>query len=331
MQWKGGQQAGLRGIILAAVGFAPVLPARLREAMLNSPSVAPSHPPTAATNLSIDEALTAALDLGPGCPARLADAMRYAVLGPGKRLRPRLVLMAAEACGGEPAAAMPAACAVELIHAYSLVHDDLPAMDDDDLRRGRPTCHVQFDEATAILVGDALQARAFELLATGIKPADLAGRCCGELAIAAGAEQLVGGQAADLAGMFNGATTDDLQKIHARKTGAMFIVSLRLGALIAGASDQQLEAVTSFAGALGLLFQVTDDLLDATGDEAALGKRVGKDAGLGKMTYPQLLGIEQSQAFAKQLADQALAALEPLGKPGEPLRVLAQQVLGRDR
>ena len=213
---------------------------------------------TAAPPLSdrIDQALSDALSLGPGCPPRLAEAMRYTVLSPGKRLRPRLVLMAAEACGGPSTgspndSAMAAACAVELIHAYSLAHDDLPAMDDDDLRRGRPTCHVKYDEATAILVGDALQARALELVATRIEPASLAGRCCGELAHAAGAEQLVGGQADDLAGMFAGATVDDLKQIHARKTGAMFIVSLRLGALIAGASDEQLTSITEFARAPG--------------------------------------------------------------------------------
>ncbi|MEM9187463.1 MAG: polyprenyl synthetase family protein, partial [Planctomycetota bacterium] len=238
--------------------------------------------------------------------------------------------------GGGPAAgaanhpAMPAACAVELIHAYSLVHDDLPAMDDDDLRRGRPTVHIAFDEATAVLVGDALQARAFELLATQISPSALAGRCCGELAHAAGGQQLVGGQADDLAGRFDGATVDHLKQIHARKTGAMFVVSLRLGALVAAASDEQLQSITEYATALGLLFQVTDDLLDVAGDEAAVGKRVGKDAGLGKMTYPELLGVDESRAFADQLAVEAAAALTPLGDRGTALRGLARRVADRN-
>ncbi|MEM6329430.1 MAG: polyprenyl synthetase family protein [Planctomycetota bacterium] len=285
---------------------------------------------------AIDQALAECLDLGPGCPPKLGEAMRYAVLGPGKRLRPRLVLLACEACGGPGCdaaghPAMPAACAVELIHAYSLVHDDLPAMDDDDLRRGRPTCHVAYDEATAILVGDALQARALELVANRLEPASLAGRCCGELAHAAGAEQLVGGQAADLVGAFAGATATDLQRIHARKTGAMFVVSLRLGALVAGATDDQLESVTAYARALGLLFQVTDDLLDVAGDEAAVGKRVGKDAGRGKMTYPEMMGVDRSRAFAGELAAEATQALRPLGPAADKLRALVEQVQRRDR
>lgn len=288
-------------------------------------------PPGSPTIARIDEALAKSLQLGPGCPSRLAEAMRYAVLGPGKRLRPRLVLMATEACGGDPRAALPAACAVELIHAYSLAHDDLPAMDDDDLRRGRPTVHVQFDEATAILVGDALQARAFELLATRIEPADLAGRCCAELARAAGAEHLVGGQADDLAGSFPGAAADDLQQIHARKTGAMFVVSLRLGALIAGASHKQLQSITDYATALGLLFQVTDDLLDVAGDETAVGKKLGKDADRGKMTYPELLGVDESRRLAARLTDEACTALAPFGDSGHALAELAQSVANRDR
>lgn len=279
----------------------------------------------------INQALEDALRFGPGCPPQFAEAMRYCVMGPGKRIRPRLVLMAAEACGGDAEAAMPAACAVEFIHAYSLVHDDLPAMDDDDLRRGRPTCHIAFGEATAILVGDALQARAFELLATELQPPELAGRCCGELARAAGAEHLVGGQVADLAGLFDNATASDLKQIHARKTGAMFEVSLRLGAIIAGASNVQIEALNVYARALGLLFQVTDDLLDVSGDENALGKRVGKDAGHGKLTYPALLGVIESRTFAAELAEQARKAAGLLGDAGVPLASLAKQVLKRDR
>jgi geranylgeranyl diphosphate synthase type II len=279
----------------------------------------------------INIALREALALGRGCPAVLAEAMRYAVLGPGKRLRPRLVRLAVEACGGDPDVAMPAACAVEMIHAYSLVHDDLPAMDDDDLRRGRPTCHIQFDEATAILVGDALQARAFELLATRIRPADVAVRCCAELARAAGAENLVGGQSADLTGAFEGATADDLRAIHARKTGAMFIVSLRLGGILGGASEQQLQHLTDYAQAIGLAFQVTDDLLDITGNQQAVGKRLGKDDGRGKLTYPSLMGEEASRQLVFDLVESACRAVEPFGKRAKPLADLARALGERDR
>lgn len=296
-------------------------------------SVSPATPADAQL-AQIEAALDEALQMGPGCPQPLADGMRYSVLGPGKRLRPRLVLLAAEACGGDPVAALPAACAVEMIHAYSLVHDDLPAMDDDDLRRGRPTCHIKFGEANAILIGDALQARAFELVAERVKPAEIAVRCCAELAYAAGPEQLVGGQADDLIGLFEGATVDDLRRIHSRKTGAMFLVSLRLGGLIAGGSEADLAALTTYGQTLGLAFQVTDDLLDVAGDEQAVGKRVGKDSDLGKMTYPGLLGpgplgIEASQNYAEELVRQATEAAKHFGLRGEALAQLAEKVLGR--
>lgn len=279
----------------------------------------------------IEAALTEALADAPGRPRRLMEAMRYAVLGPGKRLRPRLALLGATACGAQPAAALPAACAVEFIHAYSLIHDDLPAMDDDDLRRGRPTVHRQFDEATAILAGDALLALAFETLAkTGSAAA------CGELAHAAGPAALVGGQADDLAGAEAApsdteAALEHLRQIHRRKTGAMITVSLRLGALSAAATDDQLSALTTYGDAIGLLFQVTDDLLDASGDEAAVGKRVGKDAEAGKLTYPGLIGIDASKAYAQTLADTATTALETFDDAAEPLRGLSRQILQRDR
>ncbi len=283
----------------------------------------------------INAALDRALRFGAGAPSRLAEAMRYAVLGPGKRLRPRLVLMAAEAVGGDPRRAMPAACAVELIHAYSLVHDDLPAMDDDDLRRGRPTCHRAFDEATAVLVGDALQARAFELLASEIQPPEVAARCCAELARAAGAEQLVGGQADDLRGVDGDATIDRLRAIHARKTGAMFVASLRLGALVAGADETQLEAVTEYGRQVGLAFQITDDLLDVSGAEAKVGKRLGKDEGRGKLTYPVVLGadhngIDACRRRAATAVGAGCEAAESLGPAATPLVDLARSMLGRD-
>jgi len=289
----------------------------------------------------VDEALAGCLpgpesgpsaDGGGGCPGRLAEAMRYSVLAGGKRLRPVLCLLAAEACGGDPEAALPAACALELVHTYSLVHDDLPAMDDDDLRRGRPTCHKAFDEATAVLAGDGLLTLAFEVLAAGIRPAGAALACVRALAEAAGPSGMVGGQMADLqAEGRDGATVDALEAIHRRKTGALLRAALRMGGLAAGAPATSLEALDRYGRAVGLAFQIVDDLLDVQGDEAKLGKRVGKDSGLGKWTYPALLGVDESRLRAKQLADEAVAALAPLGPGGDRLRALAVDLLERDR
>jgi len=266
-----------------------------------------------------------------GCPPHLAEAIRYGLLGPGKRLRPRFVLHAAQACGGDAEAALPAACAVEMIHAYSLIHDDLPAMDDDDLRRGRPTCHKAFDEATAILAADALIALAFEVLARDVQPVTAAARCCRELAQAAGPCQLVGGQAADLAAEGADADLDLLQSIHRRKTGAMFCVSLRLGGITAGGDDAHLDALKQFGRHFGLAFQITDDLLDAAGNEKETGKRVGKDSRLGKMTYPGLLGIEESRRRAESLVAAACDALTPFGESAQPLIDIAKFILARNR
>ncbi|MEX2185353.1 MAG: polyprenyl synthetase family protein [Pirellulales bacterium] len=280
--------------------------------------------------------IDAALDLyslpREGCPAALAEAMRYSLLAPGKRLRPRMVLLAATACGGNVEAAMPAACAVEMVHAYSLIHDDLPAMDDDDLRRGRPTCHRQFGEALAILAGDALLTLAFEVLAREVRPEALAGRCCLELARAAGSAALVGGQADDLAAETGGGDLRALESIHRRKTGAMFLVSLRLGGLCAGASTEQLTALDAYGKAIGLAFQIVDDLLDAGGgDEQAVGKRLNKDADRGKLTFPRLLGLEDSRRRAGELIAEAVAALQRFGSAAEGLEALAQFVLERNR
>ncbi|MFV2070594.1 MAG: polyprenyl synthetase family protein, partial [Pirellulales bacterium] len=222
----------------------------------------------------IERALDAYTHFPADCPAPLAEAIRYSLLGPGKRLRPRMVLLAAEACGGSVETALPVACAVEMVHAYSLIHDDLPAMDDDELRRGRPTCHRAFGEALAILAGDALLALAMEVVARDIRPGATAARCCAELAHAAGATALVGGQAADLAGCSEQDGVEQLEAIHRRKTGAMFRVSLRLGGLVAGADEQHLEALDTYGTNVGLAFQITDDLLDVAGDADAVGKRV---------------------------------------------------------
>jgi geranylgeranyl diphosphate synthase type II len=286
--------------------------------------------------LPIDDALVRYSDFGPDCPAHLADAIRYALLGPGKRLRPQLVLMAAEACGGSIDEAMPAACAVEMIHAYSLVHDDLPAMDDDDLRRGRPTCHKVYGEAVAILVGDALQARAFELLATEISPSEVAAQCCVVLGRAAGAAALVGGQAADLAEELQPSNDSQtallqLEAIHRRKTGALFVASLELGGLVAGATPRQRTALTEFGKKLGLAFQITDDLLDVDGSQAAVGKRVAKDAGRGKLTFPKLLGVAESRRRAGALIDEACGAIASFGGEAESLRALARLVATRSK
>ncbi len=291
---------------------------------------------TQALRQQIDTALQRYVNFDEDCPSQLRKAIEYSLLAPGKRLRPQLVLLATQACGGTLEDALPAAVAVEMIHAYSLVHDDLPAMDDDDLRRGRPTCHKQFDEATAILVGDALQARAFEVLATEIAPAERAARCCAELAQAAGATALVGGQADDLTSQFFQATDDTqaierLELIHRRKTGALFRVSLRLGAIVAGATDQQLAALDTYGQHLGLAFQVVDDLLDVSGSESTVGKRVGKDSARGKTTYPAILGIEASHERAKALIDEACRSIELFGEAAAPLRELARYVSQRDK
>lgn len=279
----------------------------------------------------VDAALDVYTHLPADCPERLREAIRYSLLAPGKRLRPLLALSAAEACGGTIEDAMPAACAVEMIHAYSLIHDDLPAMDDDDLRRGRPTNHKVFGEALAILAGDALLTLAFETVAVHVRPASIAAVCCAALAKAAGAAALVGGQVDDLEAETAGGGIECLESIHARKTGAMLTVSLRLGGLTAGADEEKLTALEAYGQRLGLAFQIMDDLLDVRGDEATVGKRVGKDSGRGKLTFPRLLGIEESLRRGQALVVEACAALAPLGPLAEGLEALAQYVLERDR
>lgn len=278
----------------------------------------------------IDESLRRFIDFDSGCPARLREAIEYSLLSPGKRLRPQLVLFATEACGGDVLEALPAAAAVEMIHAYSLVHDDLPAMDDDDLRRGRATCHKQFDESTAILVGDALLARAFEILATEIQPAERAARCCGELAMAAGASRLVGGQVDDLDTNVRSRSIDRLESIHRRKTGALFLASLRLGAIMADATPDQTKALDEYGQCLGLAFQIVDDLLDVSGSERQVGKRVGKDAEHDKTTYPAVLGEQASRERAETLIDQACQSIVSFGETAAALKELALFVRRRN-
>jgi geranylgeranyl diphosphate synthase type II len=292
----------------------------------------------------VDEALTTYLpevDANPAtaCPARLAMAMRHSVLGGGKRLRPVLCVMAVEACGGALEAALPAACALEMVHTYSLIHDDLPAMDDDDLRRGRPTCHKAFDEATAILAGDGLLTLAFEVVAREVRPGQAALRCVRILAEAAGPSGMLAGQMADLEaegrteaeGRPAEATLAALEAIHRRKTGALLRAPLSMGAAIAEAPEPCAEALDRYGTAVGLAFQIVDDLLDVQGDESKLGKRVGKDSELGKWTYPRFLGVDGSRRRARQLAEEAVAALELFGPRGDSLRGLALALLERDR
>ena len=286
--------------------------------------------------VEIDAALARTLKFPAGCPDLLRQAMEHCLLAPGKRLRPLLVLLSADACGCSHKQAMPAACAVELIHTYSLIHDDLPAMDDDALRRGRPTCHIAFDEATAILAGDAFQARAFELLATEITPPAVAARCCAELAQTAGATALVGGQMDDIhveessMDLLCADTIDRLESIHARKTGELFRTSLRLGALVAQADNELLEHLDTYGTKLGLAFQIVDDLLDTQGDVHTVGKAVGKDVEQGKITFPKVLGVEDSQQRARQLIDEACLALTPFNSRADNLEALAHYVLERN-
>jgi geranylgeranyl diphosphate synthase, type II len=278
----------------------------------------------------VDEALARYTQYDADCPEQLAAAIRHSVLAPCKRLRPMLVLMACEACGYDRAAALPAACAVEMIHTYSLIHDDLPAMDDDDMRRGRPSCHAKFGEATAILAGDALLAQAFEVLARDVTPPDIAARCCGELAQAAGASNLVGGQEDDLRNEFAGGGAADLERIHRRKTGAMIRVSLRLGGMIGRGSPEQITALDAYGERLGLAFQIVDDLLDLRGDASTMGKKTGKDSGRGKLTFPALLGEAESRRRAEDLISSACSSLALFGKHREPLEALAHYVLERN-
>lgn len=275
-------------------------------------------------------------------PAGLGEVMRYAVQGGGKRLRPLLALAACEAVEGAPQAALRAACAVELIHAYSLVHDDMPCMDNDVLRRGKPTVHVRFGQAQALLAGDALQALAFEILtpepsaATSTDmPADMQAALCRLLARAAGADGMAGGQAIDLASVGLPLTEPELRAMHRRKTGALLLASVRMGAACAAhpLPAAALQALDAYGQALGLAFQVVDDVLDVTADSALLGKTAGKDAAAGKPTYVSLLGLEAARQLAADLLAQAENALNALQASGlahtQPLHALARQVVQR--
>ena len=271
--------------------------------------------------------------VGVNAPAGLGEAMRYAVLDGDKRLRPLLVWAASEAVGGQEAATLRAGCAVELIHAYSLVHDDMPCMDNDVLRRGKPTVHVQFGEASALLAGDALQALAFELLLPeneGV-PCSMQARLCRLLGAAAGSQGMAGGQAIDLASVGKQLSESQLREMHRLKTGALLLGSVLMGAACSTQTDARaLQALTEYGQALGVAFQVVDDILDVVADSATLGKTAGKDAANDKPTYVSLLGLERARDHAEELRQQAHAALAGSGLPDtQALAALADMVVQR--
>jgi geranylgeranyl diphosphate synthase, type II len=285
----------------------------------------------AARAKEVDAALDRYLPKKTAAPATIHAAMRYTVFAGGKRLRPILCLAAAEVCGGMTVNALLPACAVEVLHTYSLVHDDLPCMDDDDLRRGRPTCHKVYGEAMAVLTGDALLTEAFHFLAQTPATKRYSARdYVSELALTGGSRHLIGGQVLDLEGEGQKATKARLVKIHEAKTAALLMSSLRLGAMTANATPMQLEAVTLFGHALGHAFQVIDDILDVTQSTEILGKTAGKDAVVEKTTYPSLMGLDKSRKEAAKLTKQAMDALKPLGKNGERLHDIAAHLLERE-
>ena len=276
-------------------------------------------------------ALDRALPAAERSPQRLHAAMRYAVLGDGKRIRPQLVYATGVACGADESALDAPAVAVELVHAYSLLHDDLPAMDDDAMRRGRATVHVAFDEATAILAGDALQALAFEVLVAGDGAATLRVALIATLANASGTAGMCGGQALDLAATGGVQSLIELERMHALKTGALIRASVRMGALRAHADDNTLQRLDNYAGALGLAFQIRDDILDVEGSSADLGKTAGKDAAQSKSTYPALLGIEGSRKLLNELGETMRDALAPMESAAAELLALGEMAVSRSR
>ncbi len=277
----------------------------------------------------VDQALERCLEQQPAPAERLLEAMRYSLFNGGKRVRPVLVYATGQALDAELEHCDAAACAVELIHAYSLVHDDLPAMDDDDLRRGKPTCHKAFDEASAILAGDALQSLAFSVLAESAHPDGA--RLVAALAQAAGHRGMAAGQMIDIQAVGDQLNLAQLEHMHAHKTGALIRASVQLGALCAPAVDaEQLARLARYADCIGLAFQVQDDILDIEGDTATLGKQQGADQAHGKPTYPALLGLAGAKQKAWELHQQALEALADFDEKAEPLRQLSAYIVNRD-
>ncbi len=279
----------------------------------------------------IEVELNSVLPLAGTQPEKIHQAIRWSVFAGGKRFRPALLIATGQVFQAPVKRMLKTACALEMIHTYSLIHDDLPAMDDDDLRRGRPTCHVRFDEATAILAGDALQTLAFKAIAFDdqLEP-EIRVALTKELSNAAGTpDGMVAGQALDIEGEARAVTGKELEGIHRLKTGALIIASARCGAIIAGVSEQELDAVTAYAAQLGLLFQITDDLLDVTATAEDLGKTPGKDARSLKATYPGLYGLEESQAAAARAHKSACEALERIDRSTETLHKIADFILNR--
>jgi len=279
----------------------------------------------------VDRALDGYLPKATVKPATIHRAMRYSLFAGGKRLRPILCLAAAEACGGKIDAAMPLACALECIHTYSLVHDDLPSMDNDDLRRGRPTCHKVFGDGIAVLAGDALLTIAFEITADTQRSRryDLR-EILREISVAASSQKLIAGQVADLEAEGKQINRAQLRFIHENKTAALITTSVRLGAMSANATEQQLNAITEFGRALGLTFQVIDDILDVTQTSEKLGKSAGKDIAAHKATYPSVIGLDKSRAEAQHLTRKAHQSLSSFGTKADRLHALANYLLQRD-
>jgi geranylgeranyl diphosphate synthase type II len=283
-----------------------------------------------AKRAAVETALDAFLPPAGEPPARLHEAMRYSVFSGGKRLRPILALASFGLAGGEGDGALAPACALEFIHTYSLIHDDLPAMDDDDTRRGRPTCHRAFGEATAILAGDALLTLAFGIVAAdGRLAPDRRAAVVRELAEANGSLGMAGGQEADLEAEGAEPSLEAIEFVHVRKTALPLAAAVRVGALAAGAGREDLEALTAFGRSAGLAFQIVDDLLDVTGTAEEMGKAVGKDVARGKMTYPGVVGIEESRRRARELVDRAVGAVERFGPRARPLVDIARYIAER--
>ncbi|UCE62318.1 MAG: polyprenyl synthetase family protein [Phycisphaerales bacterium] len=263
-------------------------------------------------------------------PPRLLEAIRYSALAPGKRIRPYLVVRCCKAVGGQRGDAWPVAAAVECVHAFSLIHDDLPAMDDDALRRGRPTCHKEFGEAIAILAGDALVALAFELLTANVKDRELASQMALELSRGAGWAGMIGGQAADVLGESQPPSLELVKYIHERKTAGLFQAACRLGALAGHGTPEQVDSLGRFGLCLGQAFQIVDDLLDLTSTTEVMGKEVGKDAGANKQSIPTCVGIERSRTMATEMANEATKQLAGLGENVADLSDLLQYVISRN-